>query len=671
MVFFVMNGSNLVKENEELKKKLAKLQVEYSQLTQVKRQLDEVVTNVPIILYVLDNKGTFILSEGAGLTDLGLKPGQVVGLSVFDVYADYPEIIEAHNKALKGIDTRFSVKIMGTRDTKGNILTEDSYYDARAKPIVTVSGKVESVIGIAYNASHLRRTEQKLTENENRYRTLINESPLGVLVIQQGIVKFANPTFLEILGYNNLDEIYNHQSIEMLAPEMREEMTKRAIRREKGEEVLSKYEVRALKKDGTIIPAFVEARRIIYNDKPSVMLYFRDITEVKKLAEERDQLLKQLQLAQKLESLGIVAGGVAHDFNNLLLGIMGYANLIQAKNTADTEILDYAKEIYNISKEATTLTKQMLAYTGKSVLNQVCTSFNDIIKESEKLINLSVPKSISIRYELSPEVNNIKADINQVKQVILNLVINASEAIGKDIGTIVIKTGLETINDKDVTIPIFDLQIGTYSFVEIRDTGCGIDENTIVNIFDPFYSTKFTGRGLGLSVVQGIIKAHKGSIKIESQLGKGSSFKVLFPITTVNEIVEDKKERQVANIEKTGTVLFVDDDTHIRAIGKKMLEKLGFKPLLVSNGLEAIKLFKEHMQEIILVILDLTMPEMKGSDVLPELRSIAPDVPIIMSSGYNETELEDLFKNQVHTIFLQKPYSLTDLQNTIREIFSS
>ena len=668
----MIEKSNLEKENEDLKNQLNNLQKKFSQLILVKKQLEDVINNVPIVMYVLDKEGVFTLSEGAGLADLGLRSGEVVGLSVYDVYSDYPDIIEAHKKAFQGIEQSYSVKIQGRQKVNDLMLTEEAHYDARTKPIYNDKKEIDGVIGIAYNTTYLRKAEKRLAENETRYRTLINESPLGVLVIQQGIAKFANPRLLAIFGFDELNEIIDRPSKELLAPEVREEMSERASRREKGEQLVSSYETSCQKRDGTIFPVHIDARRIIFNDKPSVMLYFRDITEVRKLSEERDQLKKQLQLAQKLESLGIVAGGVAHDFNNLLFGIMGYANLILNKDTSDKEVSEYANEIYSISKEATTLTKQMLAYTGKSVLNQVVTSFNDIINEIKKLIKLSIPKSISIHYELTENPDRIIADINQVKQVILNLVINASEAIGKSSGSIVITTGSEMIDEKEQGKghPIFDLQIGKYSFIEIRDSGIGIEESIVNKIFDPFYSTKFTGRGLGLSVVQGIIKAHKGSIKIESQIGTGSIFKVLFPVTHEKETPSDSKEPNLEKLEKTGTVIFCDDDENIRTIGKKMLEKIGFTTLLASNGLEAIEIYNDMKDDIVLIISDLTMPEMTGREVLTRLQNLSPHLPIIISSGYNEIEVSGYIKNKKNIGFLQKPYNLSDLQSMIRKVLS-
>ena len=310
----------------------------------------------------------------------------------------------------------------------------------------------------------------------------------------------------------------------------------------------------------------------------------------------------------------------------------------------------------------------MLAYTGKSVLNLVAVSLNDVINDIKKLISLSVQKSISLNYNLSSSSKKVLTDVNQVKQVILNLVINASEAIGDNTGVITITTGSENINtiEKEKIHPVFDLKPGEYSFIEITDTGYGIEEKNVKNIFDPFFTTKFTGRGLGLSVVQGIVKASKGFIEVKSQIEKGSTFRVYFPVTDEMQIITtSREERKIEKIGRTGKVLFCDDDENIRNIGRKLLEKLGFSVLLASNGLEAINKFKKNKDQIVLVILDLTMPEMTGKEALIKLREITSDIPIIMSSGYNETEMADFFKSKSKVTFIQKPYSLLELKEAI------
>jgi PAS domain S-box-containing protein len=664
----------LKQENILLRKQLETLKEEITQLTIASQQLEVIISHVPIVLYIIDKNGKFILSEGAGLKDLGLKPGQVIGLSVFDVYANFPEVIKAQKESLEGIQSHYLFKLTGQQNIENTKTLDEIYYDVWVKPVFDSLGNIEGAMGIGHNTTILRRAESKLAESETRYRTLINDAPLGILVIQKGICKFANPEFLSMFGYEKQEEIYDTLSENLLAPEVRSELIDRSRRRELGEEVIASYETKGLKKDGTIFPIQVEARRILFNDTLSILIYFKDITLVKKLAKDKEMLQEQLRLSQKLESLGIVAGGVAHDFNNILLGIMGYTSLLETNISEDNESRKYLKEIFKISEEARTLTKQMLAYTGKTILNQETVSLNDVIEDMKKLITVSINKSISIQYNLNPKISLIKADINQLKQVILNLVINASESFQtKNNGTITIKTGKEYISErsKGDGFPIFDLELGNYSYIEIEDNGSGIHDKDMSQIFDPFYSTKFTGRGLGLSVVQGIVKAHKGAIKVFSELQKGSRFKILFPVTGDERTEMIKEEINTKRLEKdSGFVLFCDDDKNIRNVSEKMLEYLGYTPIIARDGLEAVNAYRERRDDIILIILDLTMPFMTGNEVLEKIRLISNEVPIIMSSGYNETEVAYLFKDSPNVSFLQKPYTLKVLQEKIRSFLN-
>lgn len=658
--------TSLEKENQELRDQLIKIENKLKQLTSIKQQLETVVTNVPVVLWVLDKEGIFTLSEGAGLTELGLEPGQVVGLSVFDVYADFPDIISSHKRAYAGEDTNYSFKMEGMQNVEGISKIEDVHYDARVRPFYGDKGEISGIIGIAYNTTSIKRAEKRIAANEMRYRTLINASPLGVLVLQQGICKFANPAFLEMFSYD-AEELIDFPAAELLAHEVREELQERTIRREKGEKVLTSYESLGMKKDGTTFHIQVDTSMIIFNEIPSVLIFFKDISNEIKLSKEKDRLQEQLLLSQKLESLGVVAGGVAHDFNNLLVGIMGNASLLESRVIHDKEASIFVEEIQEISREAANLTKQMLAYTGKSTRNQISTNLNDVLNDISKLITLSVSKSITVKYELSSSLDIIIADVSQIKQIILNLVINASEAIGDKNGVISIITGTQNIDEiyKSQLFPVFDLVAGFYSYIEITDNGCGMEKDKIANIFDPFYSTKFTGRGLGLSVVQGIVKAHNGAIRVYSEIDQGTTFKVLFPISDEIRLTNMESEQVSVSLDQTGVVLFCDDDLNVRKVGANMLSYLGFTTKLATNGLEAIEYFEEMKDDIVLIILDLTMPIMTGKETLSKIRLISEDIPVIISSGYNEIEVVDKFRGRSNISFLQKPYSLSDFKSAI------
>ncbi|MBN2183702.1 MAG: PAS domain-containing protein [Candidatus Krumholzibacteriota bacterium] len=398
-----------------------------------------------------------------------------------------------------------------------------------------------------------------------------------------------------------------------------------------------------------------------------------DITDRKRTEQKRLELERQIQHAQKLESLGILAGGIAHDFNNLLLGVLGNADLALSELPAESPIRKRIQHIETAALRATELTKQMLAYSGKGRYLVEELDMNEMIEEMSNLLEVVRYKNVEIKYDFSKELPAVKADVVQMHQVVMNLLTNASEAIGKYNGVVSISTGVMEC-DRECLNEIYldkDLPEGPYVYIEVADTGCGMDEDTKSSIFDPFFTTKFAGRGLGMAAVLGIVRGHKGAIKIDSEVGKGTKIKVLFPAmdhtaASAEELmIEMGMEREWG-----GTVLMVDDEDTVLSVGKAMLEKLGLSVLTAEDGKIALKVFKEHKDEICCVVLDLTMPNMSGEETFRELRRLKSDVKVIMSSGYNEVEVVNRFSGKKLTGFIQKPYRRADLIKVLNKVMA-
>ena len=398
-----------------------------------------------------------------------------------------------------------------------------------------------------------------------------------------------------------------------------------------------------------------------------------DVTELQRVEEERRKLEAQVQQAQKLESLGVLAGGIAHDFNNLLVGILGNADLALMDLSPASPARASIKEIEQSAVRAAELCRQMLAYSGRGKFLIEAVSLNDIVSEMTHLLEISISKKAVLRYNLAKNLPAIEADVTQIRQVIMNLIINASEALEEKSGVVAISTGLMRCDRAYLEMTWLNDQLpdGEYVFLEVADTGCGMDEVTRRRIFDPFFTTKFTGRGLGLAAVLGIVRGHKGAIKVYSEPGRGTTFKVLFPATTAMATPVGAEQPGGPSWRGQGTILVVDDEETVRAVAQRMLERMGFSVLTASDGREAVETFRAHDGvdggKIACVLLDLTMPHMDGEEAYRELRRIRAGVRVVISSGYGEQEIAQRFAGKGLAGFVQKPYRAEALAKCLRE----
>jgi len=394
----------------------------------------------------------------------------------------------------------------------------------------------------------------------------------------------------------------------------------------------------------------------------------RDITEHRKIEEEKRHLQAQVQHAQKLESLGVLAGGIAHDFNNLLMGILGNADLALESVPATSETKQYLVSIGTATKRAAELTRQLLAYAGKGRYFVESLNLNSIVQEMARLLEVSISKKHTLRFELASSLPYIHADATQIRQVVMNLITNASEAIGDKEGVVSISTASLYCNREFFSKAYLDEDIkeGVYVVLEVTDTGCGIAKDIMDRIFDPFFTTKFTGRGLGLAATLGIVRGHHGALRVLTETGKGTTFKIYFPTTEDTPVTEITLPEPTDEWHGTGTILLVDDELTIREVAQRMLEHLGFRVLTASNGLEALMIFREKKEEIVCVLLDLTMPHMDGQETFREIKRIEDKIPVILSSGYNEQEVTSRFNEQGLAGFIEKPYRLGRLTLALR-----
>ncbi len=393
-----------------------------------------------------------------------------------------------------------------------------------------------------------------------------------------------------------------------------------------------------------------------------------DITERLEAEREHRRIERQMLHMQRLESLGLMAGGVAHDFNNLLTVMQGGVELLRAGehfSDTGTESLD---SIESAIQAASELCQQMLAYSGKGFLKTDIIDINALLRDMRSLLRASVGKSITLKFELHKRPLRVEADPGQIRQIILNMVMNAAEAIDNQPGCITLRTGLRHLSggERLQTGADAGLAPGNYALCEIIDTGAGMDRDTQARIFDPFFTTKFTGRGLGMSAALGIIKAHRGGIAIESHPGRGTTMGIWLPAcrnagTTGNSMGDRSGDTSPAGERWHGTVLLIDDEESVIRVARRMLERLGFDVLCAQNGRDGIELYRNRQADIDWVLLDMTMPNMNGDQCFRCLQAINPDIRVILSSGYNQESLHAADIPQP-AAFLKKPYSFDQLR---------
>jgi len=496
-------------------------------------------------------------------------------------------------------------------------------FDITKTPILDEDGCMRGLVGLAMDITDRLEAEQHLRENEQRYRALFDGSRAAIMqVVEQGSSRFE----------------WVHRRM-----------------------------------DGTDFPTVVHLTRIDIGGRMVIHAIVTDMSERVQAEAERERMQRQLEHTQRLESLGVLAGGIAHDFNNLLTAILGNASLARMK-VNDEAVTRHLLHIEDSSQRAAELCQQMLAYSGKARFEIKPINFSQMIQNISELLQVSISKNVELRLQLEEELPEVEADAAQWQQVVMNLIINASDAIGDEHGMISLHTGVMQADAAYLQGGhVADgVQPGTFVFLEVEDTGCGMDKETQEKLFDPFFTTKFTGRGLGMSAVLGIVYGHHGAISVYSEFGKGTRFRVLLPMldVSVSDQAGERPEDNVDDWRSSGTVLVVDDEETIREIAVTILTDVGFNTLTAADGEEAVEAYRRHQREIVAVLLDMTMPNMDGKACMEELRQINQDVVVLLSSGYSEYDVAGRFADQNLSGFIQKPYTQTALRAKMRQVLS-
>jgi PAS domain S-box-containing protein len=525
---------------------------------------------------------------------------------------------------------------------------------------------------IAYEQLNLamkerQRAEDALRESEERFREMAELMPQTIFETDvTGRLSFANRKAFDSFGYTQEDFDRGINSIDMLAPEERQRGVENIFKIVGGEEIgLNEYT--AMRKDGSKFPIMIHSAPIVRNGEIlGLRGFIVDITDRKKTEEERLRLETQFHQAQKMETIGTLAGGIAHDFNNLMTTILGNTSLMLFDMDNSHPHYTLLKNIERQINRGAELTTQLLGYARKGKYLVQPVSLNQIIEESAAAFGRT-RKEITIGCELADDLLAIEADQGQIQQVLLNLFVNAADAMPTG-GKLKLKTSRATHND--IKSKEYQPVAGDYLRLTVSDTGIGMDEKVQQRIFDPFFSTKEIGKGtgLGLASVYGIIKNHGGYIEVQSQKGQGSQFSIFLPASAKQVLTITESAPEI--IKGSGTILMVDDEEMVLDVGARVLKKLGYTVLESNNGRNAVELYKKLQDKINLVVLDIVMPNMGGAEVYDRLKEINPDVKVLLSSGYSIDDQARKIMERGCDGFIQKPFSLKAMSDKIAGILS-
>jgi len=533
--------------------------------------------------------------------------------------------------------------------------------------LLELAGDIAFGLKTLADEAQRRQMETALTESEERYRLLLEHAPVGIAVHTAGRVVFANPAGSKILGANSPAEIIGRLISDIIHPDNWVAAQDRIRRLLAGELDLYPVEDVYLRLDGTPVTVEVMSVPFTYQGQPAVQVIVLDITARKQAEETQAKLEGQLRQAQKMESIGRLAGGVAHDFNNLLTVIQGYSDLIQFKMPADNPVRKELEQIQAASRRASALTRQLLAFSRKQILEPTLLNLNELVTNLHKMLGRLIGEDIQITTVLQPGVWSIMADAGQIEQVIMNLVVNARDAMPTG-GQLTIETCNVNLDDDYASIYL-EAPRGPCVLLAVTDTGHGMDKATQARIFEPFFTTKDPGKGtgLGLATVYGIVKQSDGYITVYSEVGRGTTFKIYLPaqnLPTAPPVVHVRYQVRRGS----ETILLVEDEELVRTLVQTALQDEGYTILKAGHGAEALSLCAEYPGVIDLLLTDVVMPQMSGRELAERLKTLYPALKILFISGYTDDAVVRHGLLAAEVEFLSKPFEMNKLAAKVREI---
>ncbi len=620
------------------------------------RKFRTIIENAPSVIFIVDLKGDVTLFEGKGGAVLGVQSSQMVGKSIFRLFRDQPKIIHDIERALAG-----------------NFFTAESYvqnfiFETTFTPYKNNNGELIGTVGISTDITEKKHSLEVLRENEAQFRSIVENSHDGIILIgsdykflyvNEEFCRITGRTFEELIG-EDFRVVLDDESVDLVADRYR--------RRQQGELVQAKYEFNIRRKTG-------EIRRVkftgntIHDSSGQVKTIGQllDITKNREAEEEKKRLETKLRQAQKMEAIGTLAGGIAHDFNNILSAILGYSQLALLNSQGNDKVQKYIQQLAASGERAKSLVQQILAFSRQTKVEKIPVDIGLVFKEVLKLIRPITPSTIEITHNVVSNLGAVMADQTQIHQVLMNLCVNASQAMEAEGGELYVELSQVELTADDVINNYNDLEPGKYLRLTVRDTGIGMDEETMSHIFEPYFTTKKVaeGTGMGLATVLGIITDCGGDIKVSSKPGVGTTFDVLFPVIE-KEIPE--MESSILDL-PTGNeqVLFVDDEKFLVDIGIEMLNDLGYKVEGRTSSYDALEAFRANPDKYDIVITDMTMPEMAGDKLAMEIKKIRSNIPIIICSGFSKVMTQEKAQRIGVKSLLNKPITMEEMAHTIRK----
>jgi PAS domain S-box-containing protein len=575
----------------------------------------------------------------------GLSAGDVVGRRVTEVIPG----IEDHWIARYG-----KVVLTGAPEQFEDYSRQlEKYFDVRAfRP-----GPGQFAV-VFQDVTSRMKTEAALRESEEKYRRLVENAMDAIFITQDGVIKFPNPKTVEWFGLDP-EKLKTVAFETFIHPDDRAAVMDRYRRRLAGENISLPSAYRVKNRKGQEFWVQVSTVLIEWEGRPASLSFVRDISSQKKLED-------QLAQAQKMEAIGSLAGGIAHDFNNILSVIIGNSEILEQTGAVEISARDSLNQIMAASQRAKQLVKQILAFSRHARQEKIIIDLKPIVKETMEFLRSSLPATIQLKYYLDPNAGLILADPTQMQQVLMNLCANSGHAMEPEGGVLEIDLRKVELAEEDVRFES-EMEAGWYVRLIVSDTGHGIDAIILQRIFEPYFTTKEPGKGtgLGLSVVHGIVKSHGGKIKVNSEVGKGTTFTMFFPHAMGFEKVEDQPLQPLSM--GTERILFVDDEEALTDLGRKILGKLGYQVETRTSPIEALEAFRANPKKFDLVITDMTMPQMTGLNLARKIMEIRPGMPIILCTGFSEQAKEQAAGAMGIRAFLYKPLLMRDIADAVRK----
>ncbi len=627
-------------------------------LEKSQRLLSTIVRTSPASICTLKDR-KIVWCNDAFCKLIGYRPDEIIGKTTQFIYQDKETFEAAGTDLYSQINEKGAgaVEVIGLKKggVKRHIIIRCAQAEDRIEEFDTIF--------TCEDITERKVAEMALKESEAKFRSIFNHKGTATCLFKEDrIIRECNTVFIELTGYSRAEIIDKMKWSDLVVKEDLERMQNyHFLRTRKDTTAPFQYEFRVKRKSGEIRTVIVTVSLIETTRVASLM----DITDRKQAEIERDKLKAQLQQAQKLEAIGTLAGGIAHDFNNILSAILGYSELLLEELPADPSIRPKVEAIHSSGMRARDLVSHILAFSRKDEQTRSPIELNQIVEDALRLLRPAIPMTIDITTRLAPACRII-GDCSRIHQIIMNLCTNAYQAMMESGGTLEIILSNETLEDRNAVG--MGLLPGDYGKLIISDTGTGIEPEHMDHIFEPYFTTKETGKGtgLGLSAVHGIIKSHKGAILVDSRVGQGSTFEVYLPLTR-----ETPAEQPLARTPLQGgseSVLLVDDEPAILAVGKQMLKELGYRVQAAGNAREALERFAGHARQFDLVITDMTMPGMTGDRLVVELRRIRPAIPIILCTGFSDLVSKEKLEALKVNGFFMKPVPLADMARMVRNV---